>query len=108
MKPDFKPKSFIVRTSKDFQFTFFCDLCANNFTSNIISTNSEEEALEIAKKESKMFFNHCINCNSWVCDEHFNEFRMMCTNCAPRICQDCGIILEKKNQFCTKCGRGIV
>lgn len=107
MKPDFITKSFVVRSNKDFQITFFCDLCANSFTSNIDSVSKEEEALEIAKKEARIFFNHCKNCNSWVCDEHFNEFRMMCTSCAPRICQSCGIILEKKNQFCTKCGKGM-
>lgn len=107
MKTDFKPKSFIVRSNKEYQFTFFCDLCANSVTSSLICINNEEEALEAAKKEVKIFFNYCKNCGSWVCDEHFNEFRMMCINCSPRVCQNCGTILEKKNQFCTKCGSGI-
>lgn len=107
MKTDFKPKSFIVRSNKEYQFTFFCDLCSSSFVSNLICINNEEEALEVAKREARVFFNNCKNCNSWVCDEHYNEFRMMCTNCAPRICQNCGTILEKKNQFCTKCGNAI-
>lgn len=104
MSADFTPKSFVVRSNKEYRFTFFCDLCTNSFTSGSININNEEEALEVAKKEVRTFFNYCKKCNRWVCDEHFNENKMMCTDCAPRVCRNCGANVEKKNQFCTKCG----
>ncbi len=104
MSTDFTPKSFIARSNKEYQFTFFCDLCNMSFTSSLINVGNQKEALEIAKKEIRMYFNYCQKCNSWVCDEHFNENKMMCTDCAPRICSNCGLKVEKKDQFCTKCG----
>ncbi len=107
MITDFKPKTYIIRSIKEYQITFFCDLCSNSYTTKLISISNELDALEVAKNEARIHFNNCKNCNSWVCDEHYNEFRMMCTNCAPRLCPNCGSKLEKKHQFCTKCGSAI-
>jgi len=43
-----------------------------------------EWAFERAQNEAKKRFRRCPSCNSYVCDQCWNEDEGLCTNCAPR------------------------
>jgi len=43
-----------------------------------------EQAFERAQNEVKQHFHRCPACNSYVCDQCWNEDEGMCVNCAPR------------------------
>ncbi len=43
-----------------------------------------EQAFERAQNEAKQHFHRCPSCNSYVCDQCFNEDEGMCVKCAPR------------------------
>ena len=43
-----------------------------------------EKAFEMAQNEAKKHFHRCPNCNSYVCDQCYNEDTGLCTRCSPR------------------------
>ena len=104
MNSIFTAKSRFDQQDGGFRFTFFCDLCGDGYTTGIIPAQSVAVARESAQSEARLHFNRCQNCHRWVCDEHYNENRLLCTACAPRVCGKCGHQLVKGNQFCTICG----
>ncbi|MEL7624365.1 MAG: hypothetical protein AAGU12_12365 [Clostridiales bacterium] len=103
--PLFTAKHRGQQEEKGFCFTFFCDLCNNSYTTPVIAAEDYKTALLLGERDGRLHFNRCQCCHRWVCDEHFNENRMMCTDCLPRICGGCGAFVPKGNQFCTTCGK---
>ncbi len=81
---DFTPKIAMTEEDGRFRFTFFCDLCDGGFTTKHISASTVKEAFERAREEARPCFNRCHRCHRWICDSHYNEDVMMCTDCAPR------------------------
>lgn len=102
--PLFAAKCRTVREDKGFRLTFFCEICDNGYMTQLIPCDTPEDALRLGEKEVRLHFNRCQSCLRWVCDEHFNENRMMCIDCAPRICHECGSGIYKGDRFCTVCG----
>ena len=43
-----------------------------------------EQAFERAKNEAMQHFHRCPSCNSYVCDQCWNEDEGLCVKCAPR------------------------
>ncbi|MDR1816221.1 MAG: zinc ribbon domain-containing protein [Clostridiales Family XIII bacterium] len=43
-----------------------------------------DTAFEHAQNEAKQHFHRCPNCNSYVCDQCWNEDTGLCVKCAPR------------------------
>ena len=43
-----------------------------------------EQAFERAQNEARQHFHRCPNCNSYVCDQCWNEDTGLCTRCSPR------------------------
>jgi hypothetical protein len=43
-----------------------------------------EKAFELAQNEARQHFHRCPNCNSYVCDQCYNEDAGLCVSCAPR------------------------
>ena len=81
---DFTPKSAMAEENGTFRFSFFCELCEGGCTTEPISAATVKDAFEYAQREARPFFNRCHHCHRWVCDSHYNEDVMMCTDCAPR------------------------
>lgn len=103
--PVFTPKYRAVQEDGGFRVTFFCDICDRGYTHPLIRTSSLQEALRLGAGDARLHFNRCGCCHRWVCDEHFNENQMMCTECALCFCTKCGAFVPKGNQFCTVCGK---
>ncbi|MDD2955182.1 MAG: zinc-ribbon domain-containing protein [Oscillospiraceae bacterium] len=101
---DFTAKCRVFRDGDVYQYTFFCDICENGYTTSPVQASGPGEAQALAEAEARLHFNWCRRCRRWVCDEHFNENQMMCTDCAPRICLHCGAEILRGDQFCTRCG----
>lgn len=102
--PMFTAKCRTVREEKGFRLTFFCEICGGGYTTPFIPCDTLKDALRLGERDARLHFNRCGCCHRWVCDEHFNENRMMCTDCIPRICARCESPVPKENQFCTVCG----
>lgn len=100
----FTPKCRTEQLESGYRFTFSCELCDHSYTTPVFPGPTRGEALRMAEQDARLRFNRCACCRRWVCDEHYNENRMMCTVCAPRICQACGAALLRDAQFCTVCG----
>lgn len=100
----FTPKRRTEQSEDGYRFTFSCELCSHSYTTPVFPTRSLREALPLGERDARRHFNRCGRCHRWVCDEHYNENRMMCTECAPRICVQCGASLLRDAQFCTLCG----
>ena len=94
-----------VRDSDGFRLTFFCDICGSEYITPPIVCDTSKEARHLATKDARLHFNRCNCCYQWVCDEHFNENRMMCTDCIPRICIRCKSPVSKGDAFCAVCGK---
>lgn len=85
VKPaDFTSRSTMAKEDGAFQFTFFCDLCETGHATRPVNAASVKEAFDCARREARQYFNRCHCCHKWVCDGHYNEDVMMCTDCAPR------------------------
>lgn len=102
--PTFTAKCRTEQVKGGFRFTFFCAVCGGGYTTPLITESSTRIALRLAEQAARLHFNRCQRCFRWVCDEHFNENSMMCTNCDPPICQLCAASVPKGFQFCTVCG----
>ena len=102
--PAFTAKCRMEQQADGFRFTFFCALCSGGYTTSLIVASHQRVALPLAEQKARLHFNLCQHCHRWVCDEHFNENRMMCTDCVPRICKVCGAPVAKGDQYCTVCG----
>lgn len=81
---EFSPKSTVAEENGVFRFTFYCELCDAGYTTEPICAATVEAAFEEAQREARPFFNRCHGCHLWICDRHYNEDVMMCTDCAPR------------------------
>ncbi len=102
--PEFTAKCRTVRGNSCFYLTFFCEACGRGYSPPPLVCNTPNEALHLGEQDARLHFNRCRSCHRWVCDEHFNENGMMCTDCMPRICIQCGFMASKNEQFCTMCG----
>lgn len=102
--PVFTAKCRAIREGLGFRLTFSCDLCDVGYTTPLLLSHTPEEALRLGEQDARMHFNRCECCHRWVCDEHFNENRMTCTDCVPRICSKCGAAAYKNEKFCSICG----
>jgi hypothetical protein len=67
-----------------FKVTFYCSAGDKKYTNEVYDSHSVEQALIIAWKESKKYFNRCHQCGAWVCDDHYNEDVMECILCQPK------------------------
>jgi hypothetical protein len=103
MIPMFTAKCRTVREDKGFRLTFFCEICCGGYTTPLFLCDTLKEALRLGEQDARLHFNRCEGCHRWVCDEHFNENWMMCTDCMPRICAKCGSSVPKSEQYCTVC-----
>lgn len=83
-KAMFTSKSTMVQGNGIYGFTFFCDLCDFGYTTTPVVAQSTKEARERAQQEARQHFNRCQKCHRWVCDEHYNENEMTCTECTPK------------------------
>lgn len=81
---DFPQKCTISQEGELYCFTFFCELCGTGYTVKTIGAADVNTANTIAAKEAMRYFNRCHKCGKWVCDAHYNEDVMLCTDCAPR------------------------
>lgn len=109
------------KTSRGFQFTFYCDLCDSCVTTGEYVTDSFEKALYQAQADARRYFNMCHACGRWTCDEHYNEDLMQCIECSPRKerrpplirvstekqCPHCGSLNVNGDCFCHECGKAI-
>ncbi len=102
--PCFTAKCRTVREEAGFRLTFFCALCDNGYTTPPIACDTPRQALLLGARDARLHFNRCEGCRRWVCDQHFNENRMMCVDCMPLVCARCGSPVAKGAQFCTSCG----
>ena len=82
--PVFTSKSTMSKEHNQYRFTFFCDLCEEGYTTGMIRAEGTKEAFILAEREARPHFNRCRECHKWVCDIHYNEDEMMCTECAPK------------------------
>jgi hypothetical protein len=57
----------------------------------MIVAKGEDEARIIAENEARYFFNRCLRCGRWVCDEHYSIDESMCVECANN--------MKKKEEF---------
>ena len=61
------------------------DMIANRHSSESPEWRKEQEqAFDEAQEEVRDRFHKCPACNSWVCDDCWNEESELCTACAPR------------------------
>lgn len=102
--PMFTAKCRTVREGAGFRLTFYCGICGGGYTTAPLVCDSPKEALRLGEQDARLRFNRCSSCRRWVCDEHFNENQMMCTDCMPRICTRCGAGISKGIDLCTVCG----
>lgn len=102
--PMFTAKCLTIREERGFRLTFFCEICGIGYTTQLILCDTLKDALRLGEQDARLHFNRCQCCYRWVCDDHFNENRMMCTDCVPRICSICGFHVPKGDQFCMFCG----
>lgn len=102
--PAFNAPHRLLCRGKGWQAVFSCGLCGKEYAVCVPQADQPEQALTLAAAEAKLHFNWCRHCGVWVCDEHFNENRGLCTRCAPRICAACGAVVPAGDQFCTVCG----
>lgn len=100
----FTAKYRTVQEKCGFRLTFFCEICGSGYTTPLIACDTPEEALRLGGENARFYFNRCRCCHRWVCDQHYNENQMMCTDCAPRICIRCQAAMGKEDQYCTACG----
>lgn len=89
-------------TSKEFTFTFYCDLCGKPWKSipipfsegegkkslfkflgltNAQWKNEHKDAFERANREAMFHFNRCLVCKRWICDDDFHEDENSCILC---------------------------
>ncbi|MEA4853164.1 MAG: hypothetical protein VB082_02675 [Christensenella sp.] len=71
-------------TVHGFSFAFFCDVCGKKYQTPLVVSASYEEALDIAQKEARRYFNRCRLCGRWVCDHDYREDVMLCIKCAEK------------------------
>lgn len=102
--PSFTAKCRTMRQSNGFRLTFFCELCGDGYTTPVIPCKSLKEALRLGEQDARLKFNRCESCHRWVCDKHYNENQMKCTDCEPLICAQCGSAVSKEKQYCSQCG----
>ena len=102
--PMFTAKCRVVQDDAGFRLTFFCDVCGGGYTTPSLACDAPKEALHLGEQDARLHFNRCGCCHQWVCDDHFNENRMMCTDCGPRICTRCKSPVLKGDAFCGVCG----
>ncbi|MGI6404013.1 MAG: hypothetical protein ACOX0K_07380 [Oscillospiraceae bacterium] len=102
--PIFTAKCQAVRDDTGFRLTFYCDVCGGGYTTPPLVCDTAREALRLGEQDARLHFNRCGSCHRWVCDEHFNENCMMCTDCVPRICVRCNSPASKGDAFCSVCG----
>lgn len=102
--PVFTAKCRTVHDGVGFRLTFFCEICGSGYTTPLFLCNTPQEALRLGEQDARLHFNRCLRCHRWVCDEHFNENRLMCTDCVPRICARCNSPVSKGSTFCSVCG----
>ncbi len=102
--PVFTAKCRTVREDAGFRLTFFCEVCGSGYVTPLLVCDTPKEALRLGEQDARLHFNRCGGCLRWVCDEHFNENQMMCTDCVPRICACCGAPVPKGADLCTVCG----
>lgn len=81
---DFSKLCTMSQEGEVYSFTFFCELCDAGHTVKTVGTTNVSDARETAAKEAMRYFNRCHKCEKWVCDTHYNEDVMLCTDCAPR------------------------
>ena len=92
---------------------FYCDLSGAleyTYTSDrkdIIFT--ENDIMEIWKKEAKANFNECRKCGKFVCSEMYNAEVFECVSCAPwesapKYCPHCGKKVKGAVNKCGSCG----
>jgi hypothetical protein len=82
---DFTARYTMIGEDGGFRFRFYCQLCEEGHLTGLISAGSFDEAFQIACSQAKRHFNGCHRCGKWVCDAHYNEDEMMCSNCAPQM-----------------------
>lgn len=102
--PIFTAKCRTVREDGGFRLTFFCEACGSGYTTPSLACDTPQEALRLGEQDARLHFNRCGDCQRWVCDEHFNENQLMCTDCMPRSCARCGAPVLKGGDLCTVCG----
>jgi hypothetical protein len=78
-------------------------------TTGFICANTEKDALNIAKKEARPYFNCCKECGLWISDAVYNIEESQCVNCAPftvtpRYCPECGSPMKAGSDKCPRCG----
>lgn len=102
--PMFTAKHLMVREDTGFRLTFFCEVCGDRYVTPPLVCDTPQDALHLGEQDARLHFNRCSGCQRWVCDEHFNENQMMCTDCMPRTCAHCGAGVPKDVDFCASCG----
>ena len=102
--PTFTAKCLTVREDASFRLTFFCEACGSEYITPHLVCDTPKEALRLGEQDARVHFNRCGSCRRWVCDEHFNENQMMCTNCMPRNCVRCEAPISKGEDICSVCG----
>lgn len=102
--PEFTAKCRTLREAAGFRLTFFCEVCGSGYTTPVLACDTAKEALHLGEQEARLHFNRCEFCHGWVCDEHFNENRRMCTACMPCTCLRCGASVSRKEEYCPLCG----
>lgn len=83
--PRFTAKCRIIQGEGGFYLTFFCEICSKGYTTPLIQSASRKDALTLGEQEARLYFNRCISCFRWVCDENYNENLMLCTECQIQI-----------------------
>ncbi|MGI6142012.1 MAG: hypothetical protein ACOYEH_09840 [Caldicoprobacterales bacterium] len=77
----FTAKCRTIRESEGFRLIFFCELCDRGYTTPLLICDTLQEALRLGEQEARFYFNRCVCCHRWICDEHYDENRMVCTDC---------------------------
>ena len=79
----FNARYTVTDSEGGFRFQFLCACCSSGYATGLIQADSIEAAFPLAEKEARLFFNGCDHCGKWVCDQHYNMEKALCTECAP-------------------------
>ncbi len=81
----YSAKYTVEQQGGGYRFHFYCAFCGYHHSTGLISAAGETEALKIAERQAREFFNGCRLCGRWVCDRHFDMEHMVCGECADKV-----------------------